>query len=77
MRYRCYAAMNQKKLVIALIMLAVLAWGVFLAVGAYQLNHNPWRPLMVMACVLGFLGFWGLMLASRTARMTRERDDGR
>jgi hypothetical protein len=66
--------MHQTKLVV-LIMLAVTAWGTFLAVGAYRLNHSPWRPLMVMACVLGFLGFWGLMLWSRSARIAREQKD--
>jgi hypothetical protein len=68
--------MSQNKLV-ALIMIAVLAWGAFLAVGAYGLNKNPWRPFMVMACILGFLGFWGLMLALRKWRMTKEKDDPR
>jgi hypothetical protein len=66
--------MNPNRLV-ALIMVAVMAWGAFQAVGAYRLNHNPWRPLMVMGCVLGFLGFWALMLASRKARMTRQDDE--
>ncbi|HUY33517.1 MAG TPA: hypothetical protein VMV69_12270 [Pirellulales bacterium] len=66
--------MNQNKLV-TLIMIAVAAWGVFQAVGAYGLNHNLWRPLMVMACVLGFLGFWALMLAARKARMSRQDDE--
>jgi hypothetical protein len=68
--------MSQNKLVV-LIMAAVLAWGTFLAVGAYHLNHNPWRPVIVMACVLAFLGFWGLMLASRKRRVTREKDNPR
>jgi len=66
--------MSQNRLV-ALIMVAVLAWGVFQAVGAYLFNHNPWRPLMVMACVLGFLGFWALMLASRRARTSRHHEE--
>jgi hypothetical protein len=64
--------MSQKQLT-GLIMLAVTAWGLFLAVGAFRLNHNPWRPVMVMACVLGFLGFWGLMLWSRRSRIAREK----
>jgi 4-amino-4-deoxy-L-arabinose transferase-like glycosyltransferase len=58
--------------VIALIVVAVLAWGIFHAIGAYSLNHNPWRAVMVLACVAGFLGFWGAMLAARRARLRRE-----
>ncbi|HET6879116.1 MAG TPA: hypothetical protein VFI31_03110 [Pirellulales bacterium] len=50
------------------IMLAVVVWGVFLATGMWLSTHH-WRgPAVVMACVLGFLGFWALMLASRRNR---------
>jgi len=52
--------------------LSVLTWGVFHAVGAYTLNHNPWRAVMVVGCVVAFLGFWGAMLASRRTRLRRE-----
>lgn len=51
--------------VLAMIMLAVLAWGVFHAVGAYTLNYNPWRFVVVLGCSLGFLGFWLLLLYGR------------
>jgi protein-S-isoprenylcysteine O-methyltransferase Ste14 len=60
--------------VMLLIVVAVLAWGVFHAVGAYSLNHNPWRAAMVMGCVIGFLCFWGAMLAARRARLRREAE---
>jgi len=60
--------------IIPAIAAAVLAWGVFHAVGAYLLNKNPWRPVMVLVCVAAYLGFWGLMLASRRARLRREAD---
>ena len=55
----------------ALIMVAVLAWGIFHAVGAYRYNHNPLRAVMVLACVAAYLGFWGAMLATRRARLAR------
>lgn len=55
----------QTNRLILLIMAAVFAWGVLHAVGAYLLNHNPWRPVIVLACVLAFLGFWALMLRTR------------
>jgi protein-S-isoprenylcysteine O-methyltransferase Ste14 len=57
---------------ILLIMAAVLAWGVFHAIGAYRLNHNPLRIVVVLGCVLAFLGFWAAMLASRSARLRRD-----
>jgi hypothetical protein len=56
-----------------LIAAAVLVWGVFLAVGAYYFNHNVWRFVMVMGCVGGFLAFWGIMLAVRSARLKRQK----
>ena len=52
---------------IALIMIAVVAWGGFLAAGAWQSSHDWRRPAMVMCCVAAFLGFWGALLA-RQAR---------
>jgi CHASE2 domain-containing sensor protein len=51
------------------IMLAILAWGAIHAIGAWTLNHDARRPLMVLACVFGFLGFWLAMLAVRRRRL--------
>jgi len=62
---------NSFRWAFALIAVAVLAWGVFHAVGAYRFNHNPMRAVMVLGCVGAYLGFWGLMLASRKARLAR------
>ncbi len=50
--------------VIYAIMLGVLVWGAFHAVGAYLLNYNPWRPVMVLGATLAFLGFWAWLLRS-------------
>jgi hypothetical protein len=44
---------------------AVLAWGAVLAAGAYRLNHNPWRVVMVLGCVVAFLGAWSWLTARR------------
>ena len=52
--------------IIRWIMVAIVIWGAILAAGAWTLNHDIRRPLVVMACVLGFLGFWLAML--RTLR---------
>jgi hypothetical protein len=51
------------------IVAGVAVWGVVLAVGAWRLNHNPWRTVVVLACVAAFLGFWGAMLAIRARRI--------
>ena len=48
------------------LMIAIVLWGAVIAAGAWTLNHDVRRPLVVMACVLGFLGFWLAML--RTLR---------
>jgi hypothetical protein len=50
------------RLLFALIMGGLLLWGVYVAVGAYLYNRNPWRPLIVLASVCAFLGFWLLLL---------------
>jgi hypothetical protein len=66
---------NSYRWAFALIMVAVVAWGIFHAVGAYRFNHNPMRAVMVLGCVAVYLGFWGLMLAARRARLAREARD--
>ncbi|MFM7207306.1 MAG: hypothetical protein ACKO4T_11645 [Planctomycetaceae bacterium] len=54
---------------IGLIMAGIVAWGGFHAIGAWRLNHDPRRMLMVLGCVAAFLGFWAVMLATwRRAR---------
>jgi hypothetical protein len=56
--------MKQQRL-IALIMIAIVAWGVFLATSLWQLKHDWRRPAMLMGCVFAFLAFWLAMLARR------------
>ena len=63
---------QQGRLLLA-IFAAVLAWGVYHAVGAYRLNHNPWRPLIVLACVGGYLAIWAMLLKHRQSRVQRQR----
>jgi len=61
---------------VQMIMLAVFVWGLILAVGVGMYGIHPrtgevayhpnfLRGVIVMVCVLGFLGFWQLMLWSR------------
>ncbi len=53
------------------IMVAVLVWGSILAAGSWTFNHDVRRPIIVFACVIAFLGFWNVMLASRRRRLAR------
>ena len=40
---------------------ALVAWGLYLAIGAAYWGHNIWRGVVVLACSALFLGwFWGL-----------------
>jgi lipopolysaccharide export LptBFGC system permease protein LptF len=66
---------HQSRLVFVGITLAVLAWGVFHAFGALRLNGNPWRAVVVLACSIGFLAFWWLMLAMRRRRTAGGRQE--
>jgi type VI protein secretion system component VasK len=59
------------------IMVAIVVWGLFHAAGAWMLNHDARRPLIVLACVAAFLGFWLTMLAVRRRRLARPRDGTR
>jgi len=59
--------------IIRWVVLGVLAWGLFHAVGAWRYNNNPLRAVVVLACVLGFLGFWMTMLAVRQRRLSSRR----
>lgn len=59
--------------IIRWIVVAISIWGVVLAAGAWSLNWNPLRPLVVLACVVGFLGFWMTMLAVRQRRLNQRR----
>jgi CHASE2 domain-containing sensor protein len=57
--------------IIRWIMAGIVAWGVVHAIGAWQLNHDPRRLLVVLGCVAAFLGFWLVMLAARRRRLAR------
>jgi CHASE2 domain-containing sensor protein len=55
--------------IIRWIMMGIVAWGVFHAIGAWRLNHDPRRMLVVLGCVAAFLGFWAAMLSVRARRL--------
>ncbi|MCE9603613.1 MAG: hypothetical protein K8U03_01780 [Planctomycetia bacterium] len=66
--------MHQRTLT-KLIILGVLGWGAFHAVGAYRLNHNPSRAAVVFACTLLFLGCWLAVLRVSSRRVARRKLD--
>jgi protein-S-isoprenylcysteine O-methyltransferase Ste14 len=53
------------------IMVALLVWGGYLAIGAFKNGGNAptIRGLIVFGCVLAFLAFWLAALAVRQRRM--------
>jgi hypothetical protein len=53
------------------IMLGILVWGSVHALGAWTLNHDARRPVVVLACVASFLGFWIALLAGRRRRLSK------
>jgi len=59
--------------ILAWIMVALVVWGIFHAVGAWSLNHDARRPLIVLACVASFLGFWLALLAARRRRLDHQQ----
>ena len=57
-------------LLFTLIMGGMIVWGAYIAVGAYLYNKDPWRGVIVMACVGLFLGFWLLLLWNQSRAKT-------
>ena len=55
------------------IMLAVLIWGLILALGTYLFGGNQpgLRAAIVTACTLAFLALWWTALALRKRRMDK------
>jgi hypothetical protein len=68
---------KEQQLVVRWIVLAIMAWGIYHAIGAYRLNHHPMRPVMVLVCVGGFLGWWLLLLKFRRAKLAKKDKEGR
>ncbi len=50
------------RLLFALIMGALAPWALYVAVGAYLYNFDPWRAVIVLGCMATFLGWWLLLL---------------
>lgn len=57
------------------LMSAILAWGVVLAGGVAWYDHVAgrvlwWKPIIIVACSLGFLALWRLAILRRSSRQT-------
>jgi len=63
--------------IIQAIMVALLVWGGYLAIGAVRAGgpRPALRGLVVLGCSLFFLGFWLIALAVRQRRLNRQRQD--
>jgi membrane protein DedA with SNARE-associated domain len=65
---------RKKWLPLATLAAALLVWAAMFALGAYlepgadQPRHDFRKPLIVMACMGGFLAFWGIALWRRSRR---------
>ncbi len=58
------------------IVLALLAWGVFLAIGVYLVTRDPRQPWVVLGCISLFVGGWLMLLRfGRSGRAADEDDD--
>jgi len=59
---------------------ALALWGVYLAVGSYlglaegTRGYDIRRGLIVLACMSGFLLFWGALLWNRQRRLRSDDD---
>jgi membrane protein DedA with SNARE-associated domain len=65
---------NKTWLPLAILAAALVLWAILFAVGAYleigvdQPRHDLRKPLIILACMAGFLVFWGLALWFRSRR---------
>ncbi len=70
---------KQTRWLVALIMLTLVGWGLFHAIGATfgarPAGPNIFRGLIVLACSVGFLLFWIVALLLRARRLRRQKQD--
>ena len=56
--------MSQRTLLM-IIMGTLVAWALYVAIGAYWYNFDLMRAIVVLACMAAFLGIWLLLFWSR------------
>ena len=59
---------------LALLLLAIVGWGLIDALGAYWFNHDLRRGVVVLVAVGAFVGLWALLLVTRRPQR-RSPDD--
>lgn len=64
---------DKRELIIPYIVIALILWGALLGVGAYVFRgqHDLRKPLIILACVGTFVGFWGMLLWINRGRLLR------
>ena len=62
---------TERKVIIPYIVIGLIVWGTLLALGAYVFRgqYDYRKPLIVMACVGVFVGFWGILLWANRGRL--------
>ena len=65
---------DRRDLMIPSIVVGLLIWGGLLAMGAYvfQGRYDYRKPLIIMACVGLFIGFWTVMIWRHRGRFDRQ-----
>ena len=66
----CFVKTNP--LILLIVAVALLGWGVFHAVGAARKPGGTLQAVLVIGCMVAFVGFWGTMLWSRSKRLQRQ-----
>jgi magnesium-transporting ATPase (P-type) len=62
---------RQNRLLVGILMLSLCVWGGLLAAGAYLLNLDARKAYIVLACVVGFLGLWTVVIVATTRKKRR------
>jgi hypothetical protein len=53
------------------VILAVIAWGIVHAIGAYRFNFHLLRGAVVLGCTSAFVGLWLIALLARARRLAQ------
>jgi len=61
-----------QSLMISAIMFGILLWGGFLAVGAARFDFDIRKGVIVYVATIGFLLFWGVLLAYRRRAIAKK-----
>jgi hypothetical protein len=67
---------EERNVIIPYIVIGLIVWGGLLALGAYVFRgeYDLRKPLIILACVGLFVGFWGIMLWLNRGRFGRSSD---